>query len=123
MLPDSVTSALNVTAISEIRTSSNDEEVVEPKAPAPSRASVVVPQHDFANIEDVPEETIEQLILRILNISGATERGELIVNVARRLGFDRTGNRISDRIGKLLRSMLRKGALCKGEDGRIKVGP
>jgi len=80
-----------------------------------------VPMYDFDSIELVPTSVIEELTQNVLQISGATEPKDLIVEIARRLGFRRTGSKITHRIQAIFRSLLRKEVLYKGDDGRLRI--
>jgi very-short-patch-repair endonuclease len=80
-----------------------------------------LPQFNYNSIEEVPSNHIEALILGILRQFGATESDELVVNVARHLGFARTGSKISKRIENCLRSLRRRGSLGQDEDRRVRA--
>ena len=58
------------------------------------------------NIEHVPPDDLELIVIATAeNISGAP-RQDLVVEVARNMGFSRTGGRISDRLNAVLDALL-----------------
>jgi very-short-patch-repair endonuclease len=62
--------------------------------------------YQYPNIEEVPPAVIEDLLLSVLGQFGATEESDLIVAVARQLGFQRTGTRIKARISACVERLL-----------------
>jgi len=70
---------------------------------------------EAADIEWVAEEEIEAAIEEILEYQYATAREELISQAARVLGFERTGQRISERIGSVIEQMETAGELKQTE--------
>ena len=81
----------------------------------------LLPEYDFQKIEDVSQRQIADLVRKVLELNGATDQDDLIVTVARKLGFERTGSKISQRIGRLIRTMLRRAMLAIAEDKRIRI--
>jgi very-short-patch-repair endonuclease len=74
----------------------------------------------FASIDDVPESTLRDEILRVVVQCGATEQGDLTQSVARALGFRRTGNKIQARIEAMIASLEGDGSLTRAADGRVR---
>jgi hypothetical protein len=87
-----------------------------PSANAPRR---VEPIPLFSSIDQVTSETIDDAVKQLLNENGSTPEADLIKAVARRLGFNRTGSKISNRIEQRLRQLLRKNRIQLDEDGLL----
>lgn len=68
-----------------------------------------------ADIEWIAKEEIRAAIEAVLEYQYATAREDLIAQASRVLGFDRTGQRISDRIGGVIDQMEAAGELEKTE--------
>jgi len=66
---------------------------------------------DAANINWVPEVEIEAAIKRILENQHATARDDLISQTATVLGFERTGERIAERVGSVIDDMRQSDTL------------
>lgn len=64
-----------------------------------------------ADIEWIPSEEIEAGIVEILEKQYETPKDDLIKQVGTVVGFSRTGNRISNRIGGIIDGMLQSGRL------------
>lgn len=80
---------------------------------------VTEPTPSFTNIDDVSDETIARVVLRLAVTFGATPREDLIRSCARELGFERTGKRISSRIESVIQSLVQKGRLRDAGDERV----
>ena len=65
----------------------------------------------YSKIEEVPDLQIRELATSVLARVGTTNWDDLVVGVARELGFSRTGRKIRDRIVLVLQSELRSGKL------------
>jgi very-short-patch-repair endonuclease len=74
---------------------------------------------NFDNIDAVPNEAIVRILLVELKKYGATERDDLIRQVARELGFLRTAHRIRARVGDFIDQCVAQGRLKTQEDGRL----
>lgn len=97
-----------------------------PTAPAnsgvgPGTKQSALPQYDYRDIDEVKQGRIEELVRRVLESFGATDRDDLVVAVARQLGFSRTGKRIGERIERVVGQMTRKSVLTAGDDGRVRL--
>jgi len=93
-----------------------DEEA--PPAPAEQPAAF-----DFPSIDDVPEDTLREVLLGALRRYGATEPSELISSAARQLGFKRTGPRIQARAEECLEELIREEQVCRTADDRLQLVP
>lgn len=80
-----------------------------------------VPQYSYNNIHDVSAELILQLVSCILEVHGATSEDDLIVTVARHLGFARTGARIKERLARTIREMEEVGMIQRGDAARLRL--
>jgi very-short-patch-repair endonuclease len=74
----------------------------------------------FRDVEHIPVEEIEQAVKEILSDALSISQEELIASVSRALGFNRTGQNIRARLGKVLRRMLKNGQVTKS-DGMISL--
>jgi very-short-patch-repair endonuclease len=77
----------------------------------------------YRSIDDVPQVTIRKLLLDSLTRFGTTGEAELVKSVARQLGFQRTGARISARLAGCLDELAREGKVGRTEDGRVRINP
>ncbi len=73
----------------------------------------------YNDIIDVPSEVIELTIIEMLKQFGATAEEDLIIGVARQLGFNRTGSRIKSRVRRCFTKLKKEGRLDNGGDGRL----
>lgn len=64
-------------------------------------------KHNFQKIEDVPSRVAEETFIEALRLYGATDRDELLKQVATSLGFARLGKKIRERLESCLTSLLR----------------
>jgi very-short-patch-repair endonuclease len=92
-----------------------------PAAPVPAVPSPPTPAYE--RIDDVPESVLREVVCRALQAFGATEDGELIQSVARRLGFRRTGQRIQARIEACLEGLIQAGHIGRTADRRLQATP
>lgn len=76
---------------------------------------------DAANIEWIPEAEIETAVERILENQYGTARADLVSQTATVLGFERTGERISERIGDVIDRMHEEGRVDRSDD-RLVIG-
>jgi hypothetical protein len=76
----------------------------------------------YSNIDQVPNQVLQQAICELLRRFGQTSREELFRTVAHKLGFQRTGNRIQERIGCAIDEMAVRGEVTKNSDGFLSVG-
>jgi hypothetical protein len=79
-------------------------------------------QYAFDKIDDVPESTIEKLVLSILGSYGATGEEEVKQTTCRQLGFGRMGKNISARIELTIESLIRGKKLVRIDGGSLKLG-
>lgn len=73
-----------------------------------------------ADIEWIPDGEIELATIQILEKQYETPKGDLVKQVAKAVGFSRTGTRISDRIGSIIESMKENGGL-EISSGRLTI--
>ncbi len=78
---------------------------------------------EYSTIEAVPTSAIENLVLSILGNYGVTDESELVVFVARQLGFLRTGSKIRARIAECVEDLLSERKLARADENRIKLNP
>lgn len=71
-----------------------------------------------ANINWIPEGEIEEAINTILELQYQTPEDELVMQVAKVLGFSRTGPRISNRVCPVIERMVQEGSL-ENNAGRL----
>ncbi len=83
--------------------------------------SLNVEQTWYQKIEDVPDHKICELLVEIVQQCGSTPRDELIQSTSRRLGFQRTGNKIKAAIDEQVNLLLRRGQL-HADDDRLSLG-
>lgn len=98
----------------------NADAAVQPQ-PAPVKMHNGLPQYNHSRIEDVQDERIEELVRHVLAAHGATDEHELIVTVARHLGFARTGKRINDRVAGIIESLECNATICRSDDRRVRL--
>ncbi len=75
----------------------------------------------FENIDDVPTEDIIEILCEQLRKFGATERDDLIRQIALKLGFQRSGHRIRARASGLIDHCISQGRLQVQESSRIQL--
>jgi very-short-patch-repair endonuclease len=76
-------------------------------------------QFNFSDIDDVPSDLVDQLLVEVLGQNGATPTDDLTRATARRLGFTRTGNKISQRLEQRIKSLRCKAIIDADEEGRL----
>ncbi|RPJ53315.1 MAG: DUF3320 domain-containing protein, partial [Methanobacteriota archaeon] len=69
--------------------------------------------------EYICDEEIERAIAWILARQYGTEQGDLVAGTARLLGIRSVREGTGDRIGSLIEAMVRRGELCREENGTI----
>lgn len=79
------------------------------------------PTPRFADIEDVPDDEIERVLLSLVVTFGVTPREDLITSTAREFGFKRTTKRISARIESVIQSLVQQGRLRDAGDERLGI--
>jgi hypothetical protein len=77
------------------------------------------PKARYDSIDDVPEKSLRDEILRVVGHCGATQPNELIQSVARALGFRRTGKKIQSRIEETIARLEQAESLTRMADGRL----
>lgn len=83
-----------------------------------------IPTQKYQSINDVPESIIIDFIITILDSFGETDQNELIQSVARKLGFNRTGAKIRERIESCLESLKAVRKVIQTENQSLKInGP
>lgn len=82
-------------------------------------AKSTVRQSTYSNIEEVPEDVIQNAVMQILQQCGRTTRDDLIRAVARQLGFQRTGRKIQDRIDRSIEKLAHRKHVSWGAEGDI----
>jgi very-short-patch-repair endonuclease len=91
--------------------------------PPQAAAGDVTKALSYKSIEDVPEPILREVVCRSLRTYGATEEDDLILVVARQLGFQRLGKRIQARIKACLEALAREGRVCRTADQRLQTAP
>jgi very-short-patch-repair endonuclease len=79
------------------------------------------PTATFDSIDDVPASLLRETICQQLREVGATEAGDLVKAVSRRLGFKRTGSVIQATIEKCLENLIEVGLIARTGDDRLQV--
>jgi very-short-patch-repair endonuclease len=119
-----------VEAYTHARANPPAEKTAPPPAPEPARrtpvangkgkVSTIQPQQfNFDDIDDVPSDLVDQLLVEVLGQNGATPTDDLTRATARRLGFTRTGNKISQRLEQRIRNLRRKAIISADDEGRL----
>jgi hypothetical protein len=93
----------------------------DPGAASEAAVTALPAAMSYESIEDVPEPVVKEIVCEALRAFGATESGELIQFVTRRLGFRRTGRRIQSRIEKALAALIRSGQIRQTSDDRLQL--
>jgi hypothetical protein len=75
----------------------------------------------YLSIEEVPEEQIIDVSLRIVTRVGTIDWSELVSLTSRELGFSRTGKKIRERIDSILHDQVHKSNLHRIGD-RVSLG-
>jgi hypothetical protein len=97
------------------------QEPAPPTAPRPQPARPQ-PKQRYRSIADVPESEIRRAVTEVLVQAGGTDPKDLTRSVAYRLGFERTGKNIEQRINGVIEGMVRAGALAASpDDGNVRV--
>jgi very-short-patch-repair endonuclease len=73
----------------------------------------------YSDIMDVPEKVIVEKVLLLLRRYGQTAPDDLIREVAKELGFNRTAHRIKSRIHDVIESLVSGKAVFSGSDGNL----
>lgn len=94
--------------------------------PAPKPSSVRIEtsepeDHDYRNIDSVPENVLLRVALDMLRQCGATRSEELVKAIARQLGFKQTGKRIKARVEEALDMLKSTQQLGVSTDGRLHI--
>lgn len=76
----------------------------------------------FASIDDVPTAEIARVLIETLKRCGATPKDDLIRQVARQLGFQRSGRRIQETVSIAINDCITKTRISIQEDGRLAPG-
>jgi len=104
---------------------SSEKSVVEELVPAKTGNRVArnghqpVPQ--FSSIDSVPMVMLNQILIDAIKSYGAMPLDDLMQAVARKLGFQRTGARIRNRLGYVVQNLERQGQLVAKQNGDIKL--
>ncbi len=102
-------------------------EIHEVSAPLPDAEPILrirdfrdaKPAPRFSNIEEVSDDEIARVLIRLAVTFGVTPREDLIKSASRELGFERTGKRISTRIESVIQDLIQQGRLRDVGDGRL----
>jgi very-short-patch-repair endonuclease len=86
-----------------------------------SNSGVEVAAGNYENIDDVPLGAIESIVQEMLEAGRRTDEESLIVSVARRLGFQRTGSRITHKVGKAIKNLIKRSLVIRDETGQISL--
>jgi very-short-patch-repair endonuclease len=85
--------------------------------PAPDGGSTAL---RFSNIDEVPTDVLRQVLSDAIASFGAMPLDDLTQAAARKLGFQRTGSRIRERVSEEVQNLKRRGELVVGSDGRLR---
>jgi hypothetical protein len=111
-----------LTAVDPACSPTNEVEVLMPikgvsqTAPNGSHAPL-----QFSAIEDVPADFLRLVLSDAIKSYGAMPLEDLLQAAARKLGFQRTGSRIRDRLSYEVQNLERQGKLVTGSDGRLRL--
>ena len=94
------------------------EQPLPPPADDPGEPTIRLATPSYRDIDQVPSSAIGDLVLESLRRYGATEEADVTREVARGLGFLRTGGRIKARIAECIEALVR-GGLVGRNDGRL----
>ena len=98
----------------------NEPDILMPsKEKGPARNVAEVSPH-FANIDEVPAELLRRILFECIESFGAMPPDDLAQAAARKLGFQRTGSRIRDRVAREFQYLKQRGQLAVGDDGRLR---
>jgi very-short-patch-repair endonuclease len=86
-----------------------------------SNSGVEVAAGDYENIDDVPLGAIESIVQEMLEAGRRTDEESLIVSVARRLGFQRTGSRITHKVGKAIKNLIKRSQVIRDNTGQLSL--
>lgn len=75
----------------------------------------------FSAIENVPADFLRLVLSDAITSYGAMPLEDLMQAAARKLGFQRTGSRIRDRLSYEVQNLERQGKLVTGNDGRLRL--
>jgi very-short-patch-repair endonuclease len=112
--------------ITRVKRISTPEQPVKPvvlAATSSSSKSVEPPSLRYERIEDVPPSVIEDLVISSLRTYGATDKSELKVSVARRLGFQRTGAKIQSHVERCVEQLVLAGIISRTDGSRLSLNP
>ncbi len=101
----------------------NEVELLEPVTNISQdspKGSHVSPQ--FSAIEDVPQVYLRMILVDAITQFGTMPLEDLMLAAARKLGFQRTGSRIRDRVSLEVKNLERQRKLVAGSDGRLRLG-
>jgi len=76
----------------------------------------------FNSIDSVPNSVIDELAHAALSRLGAMQRDDLVRQISRDLGFQRSGNRIRSRIEIVIDGCVNRGVVLRQSDGRLVKG-
>ena len=74
----------------------------------------------FPNIDEVPADLLRRILTECIESFGAMPAEDLAHAAARKLGFQRTGSRIRNRVSREVHNLTQGGELSVGDDGRLR---
>ncbi len=78
-------------------------------------------KYKFDNIEDVPDDIIDNLVLALLRSYGATGEDDLKQTISRQLGFKRTGKNIVAKIDRTFECLVRAGKIVRSNGEMLRM--
>jgi very-short-patch-repair endonuclease len=93
--------------------------LVPAKAVKPSTPTVAETPR-FLNIDEVPADLLRRILAESIESFGAMPPEDLMQAAARKLGFQRTGSRIRNRVSREVHNLQQRGELVVGDDGRLR---
>ena len=70
----------------------------------------------YQKIEDVPDQGICEISVRVLTKVGTVDWNDLLTQIARELGFGRTGRKIRERLESVLQQQIRNSTIHRDGD-------
>jgi very-short-patch-repair endonuclease len=111
------------TGTPEPQVSAEPEPPIASPEPLPVQPTIHLASLAYRNIDEVPHSVIREKLLDSLRQFGSTEDGDLAKEVTRQLGFKRTGDRIKQKIGDCVESLIREGKIGREQDRLLIVAP
>ena len=86
-----------------------------------SNSGVEVAASNYENIDDVSLNAIESIVQEMLETGRGTDEESLIVSVVRGLGFQRTGSRITHKVGKAIKNLIKRSQVIRDNTGQLSL--